>query len=165
MPTVADVLRRKGSEVITVGPGATVLDAARAMNERKIGALIVIAVDGAAPRGTGGRIGGASARRGGESEEIGIVTERDVLMRVVAKERDPRTTLVRDVMTCPVVCCTPSDSVESLRELMRARRIRHVPVMGESGVCGMVSIGDLNAAEAETMAATITVLEEYIQRG
>jgi CBS domain-containing protein len=94
----------------------------------------------------------------------GILTERDLLRRVVAAERDPFTTLVRDVMTRDVVFCTHETTVDELRELFRSRRIRHVPVRAGAGVCAMVSIGDVNAWDAQQLAATVISLTEYITR-
>jgi CBS domain-containing protein len=153
MATVSDVLRTKQQEhrggaaegdVATIAPDATVLDAAKAMNHRKIGSLVVT--------DDGGRV-------------RGIITERDILTRVVAAARDPRATRVSDVMTTPVITCAPGDPLDGLKRLIRERRIRHVPVVNGDRLCGMVSLGDLNAAEVESMSQTIVVLEEYIQRG
>lgn len=153
MTTVADVLRHKGYEVATISPGASVLEAAREMNVRRIGALVVV------------EDGGGAASEIAARTVVGIVTERDVMTRLVAAERDPRATEVRDVMTSPVVYCSRGAPVSELKDLMRHRRIRHVPVIDEGTLCGMVSIGDVNAIEAEGLMQTITVLEEYITRG
>lgn len=154
MSTVEFILRRKGSTVVSTSPEATVLEAAREMNAHHIGSLVVVA-----------QAGGAAAGRS-VGTVIGIVTERDILMRVVASERDSRRTRVREVMTTPVTFCTPQTPVSELRETMAAQRIRHVPVWCETqGLCGLVSIGDLNAVEAESMVQTIHALEEYIVRG
>lgn len=156
MSTVEFILRRKGREVVSTSPEATVLDAAREMNTHRIGSLVVVAAGAAATTGA----------NKGPGTVIGIVTERDILTRVVASERDPRRTLVRDVMTAPVTFCTPQTQVAELRDTMTTKRIRHVPVWCENrGLCGLVSIGDLNAVEAESMVQTIHALEEYIVRG
>jgi CBS domain-containing protein len=153
MTTVADVLRHKGYEVATISPGARVLEAAREMNVRRIGALVVV------------EDGGGAASEIAARTVVGIITERDVMTRLVAAERDPRATEVRDVMTSPVVYCSRGAPVSELKDLMRHRRIRHVPVIDDRTLCGMVSIGDVNAIEAEGLMQTITVLEEYITRG
>lgn len=153
MTLVAEVLRSKGFEVATISPGATVLDAAREMNLRRIGALVVVD-NGESTQGC------IPARK-----VVGIVTERDVMTRLVAAERDPRTTKVSEVMTSPIVYCSRATPVGEVRTLMRQRRIRHVPVIDGGELCGILSIGDLNALEAETLMQTITVLEEYITRG
>lgn len=150
MSTVSAILRRKGRAVITTTAEATVLDAAREMNTHRIGSLVVTTASGSGDPGT----------------VIGIITERDILMRIVASERDPRRTRVRDVMTSPVTFCTPDTPIANLRETMTSQRIRHVPVWCErDGLCGIISIGDLNSTEAETMVQTIHALEEYIVRG
>lgn len=144
MPNVAAILSRKGSVVHTISPAASVLDAARVMNQHRIGACVVTQSD---------------------AQVVGILTERDILTRLVAAEKDPRTTRVEDLMTRDVLCCSPTTTCEELRRMMRERRIRHVPVRDGGRLVGLVSIGDLNAAESEGMSATITYLEEYICRG
>lgn len=155
MSTIDFILHRKGREVASTTPDATILDAAREMNARRIGSLVVIASP--SPAST------PAAKSPGTV--IGIVTERDILMRVVAEERDPRRTRVREVMTSPVTFCKPETPVSELRDTMTVQRIRHVPVWCEDrGLCGLVSIGDLNSVEAESMVQTIHALEEYIVR-
>lgn len=145
MTTVADILRIKGPEVIAIDAKARVLEATKLMNARRVGALLVTDDSGGV---------------------VGILTERDLLTRVLAEERDPRSTTVADVMTRDVCCCTPGTDVDSLRSLFRERRIRHAPVRDDRGrVCGMVSIGDTNAIITQSITATMHVLEEYISRG
>ena len=141
MPTVRDVLASKVNGVESTTPDATVLEAVHQMNEHKIGALVVM---------DGGQV-------------VGMFTERDVLRRVVGDERDPRATRVGQVMTSKVVCCGPDADLDEVGTLMKNRRIRHVPVCGDSGkLLGMVSIGDLNAVNTSTQEATIHFLNEYI---
>lgn len=140
MGQVRDILQRKGPHVWTIGPEASVLQAALLMNEHKIGALVVL---------DQGRI-------------AGMFTERDVLHRVVAQEREPSRTQVADVMTTEVVCCSPGTTVEEARSAMRDRRIRHLPVVNENGLLGLVSIGDLNAYQAAAQEQTIFLLSEYL---
>lgn len=145
MASVADLLNRKGRGVVSIAAGATVLDATRVMNEHRIGSVVV---------------------RSPEGGVAGILTERDLLTRVLAAERDPKRTLVRDVMTREVDCCGSGARVDEVRRLFRERRIRHVPVVdGDGKVIGLVSIGDVNAMESEVLAATVVSLEEYITRG
>ena len=141
MNTVKSILADKGGQVWSVGPGATVLDAALLMNEHKIGALLVM---------EGGQL-------------AGIFTERDVLRRVVGEARNPASTPVADVMSREVICCSPEMTLEEARGVMKNRRIRHLPVLDEEGMMlGMVSIGDLNAHQASTQERTIHLLHEYI---
>lgn len=144
MTVVGDILRRKGNEVLAVSPDATILEATRAMNDRRVGSVVV---------SQGGHV-------------RGMLTERDLLTRVIGEERDPRTTLVRDVMTREVVFCTEQTTIDELRLAMRERRIRHVPVKDRTGaLCGLISIGDLNAHRSEELVATVETLELYISRG
>jgi CBS domain-containing protein len=137
---VFELLRSKGAAVHTIEPDRTVLDAAREMNQRRIGSLVVV----------------------NEGRVVGIITERDILTRIVAAERAPASTRVADAMTSHVLTCGPSTSLDELRALMRQRRIRHVPVIEDDRLLGMVSIGDLNVAEAQGLSQTISYLEAYI---
>jgi CBS domain-containing protein len=142
MSTVRDILARKGSHVQSIGPDATVLDAALLMNDHKIGSLVV---------SDGGRL-------------VGIITERDLLVRIVASRRDPAATLVRDVMTSELRCGRIDTSLDEARGVMMKRRIRHLPIVDEDDhLLGLVSIGDLNAHLAHDQEVTIHVMQEYIQ--
>jgi CBS domain-containing protein len=141
MATVNDILATKGTQVQSVGGEATVLQAVQLMNDHKIGALVVL---------EGGRL-------------RGMFTERDVLRRVVGEQRSPTTTLVAEVMTSEVACCTPKTTIEEARTVMKNQRIRHLPVVdGEGGLRGLISIGDLNAFEAASQETTIFWLNEYL---
>lgn len=142
MPTAEAMLRRKGSTVVAVDPTATVLEAANVMNAHQIGSVVVC---------EGERL-------------VGIFTERDILRRIVAKQREPSATRVGEVMTSTVACCSPRTRLEEIRALMRERRIRHVPVVDDKDdrVIGMISIGDLNQAEHEQQEETIRYMEAYI---
>ena len=140
MAAVRDLLARKSGEIITVPGATTVLDASILMVERGIGGVMVI---------ESGRL-------------AGIFTERDVLRRVVAVQRDPATTLVTDVMTTPVLTVTPDTTCEECRALMTERRIRHLPVIGPAGLIGLISSGDVLAFEVADRQATIQHLESYV---
>jgi len=133
MPTVQEILARKGSNVISVKPGETVLKAAELMSERGIGGLVVT---------EGGRL-------------VGIFTERDILRRVVAPQRDPAATRVAEVMTTPVTACAPDTSVDECAAMMTAKRIRHLPVVADRGLAGMITIGDVLAFQVREQQATI----------
>jgi CBS domain-containing protein len=94
---------------------------------------------------------------------VGIITERDLLERVLAGRRDPVQTSVVDVMTAEVLCCQPQTSIEEARAVMMNRRVRHLPVVDDDGqLHGLISIGDLNAYEAYSQEQTIHVMTEYI---
>lgn len=139
--TVRDILDVKGSHVFTIGPYATVLDAARLMNEHKIGCLLVL--------------------QGGEV--IGILTERDLLRRVIAECRAPDETRVGEAMTQEVIYCRPHTSIEEVQRIMKDYRLRHIPIVDLQGTLhGMVSIGDLNAWQVRDQEVTISALTEYI---
>lgn len=140
MSTVRDVLAVKGSKVVTVAPGATVMEAVDRMNRNKIGALVV----------TEG------------SSIVGIFTERDVLQRVVGLDRGPRDLLVADVMTDSVVCCGVDEDIEDVAATMKERRIRHIPVCDGDGLVGLISIGDVSAQFASQQQAQLMSLSEYI---
>jgi CBS domain-containing protein len=141
MATVRDILAVKGSHVLSIGPDASVLDAALLMNDHKIGSLLVR---------DAGRL-------------VGIITERDLLRRVVSQRRDPAEMPVREAMTAEVACCRPETSVDEARGVMKNRRIRHLPVLdGDEQLLGLVSIGDLNAYLAHDQEMTIHILHEYI---
>jgi CBS domain-containing protein len=118
---VSSVLAEKGRQVYTIQPAATVADAVRQMNEKGIGALLV--VDGERP--------------------VGIFTERDVLRRVVDADRDPALTRVAEVMTRNPVTIGPDWHVEEAMQLMTSHRFRHLPVLEDGRLVGMISIGDL----------------------
>lgn len=96
---------------------------------------------------------------------LGIITERDIMTRVVAAERDAHDVRVGQVMTSPVVTCSTQTPLDEVRTYMRQRRIRHMPVISEHGLCGMISIGDLNTAQAQVMEETIRYLETYMYHG
>jgi CBS domain-containing protein len=141
MPTANEILSGKGSQVVTISPDASVLDAIRTMNQHRIGALVVM---------NGVRVGG-------------IFTERDVLQRVAGAEVRPADVTVGEVMTRSVACAPPETDIDELSEIMRSKRIRHVPICDEDGkLLGMVSIGDVNAMHANHQKATIDYLSEYI---
>jgi CBS domain-containing protein len=143
MGTVHDILARKGSSLHTVHAGDDVLAAARLMNDHKIGSVIVML----------------------EGSMAGILTERDILTRVVAQSRDPKSTRVAEVMTRKVLTCRPTTRLNEARKVMREQRVRHLPVIEDDRVVGMISIGDLNHAEHDILVETIQSMEMYIAGG
>jgi CBS domain-containing protein len=141
MDTLLDILAGKPRGVISTPAAATVRQATRLMNDHGIGSLLVT---------TGNRL-------------AGIFTERDVLRRVVAEGRSPDSTTVGEVMTCDVVCCPPEASVEDAADIMRRRRVRHVPVIDhDESIVGLVSIGDINAQRFAACATELVQVRDYI---
>ncbi len=139
---IAKVLEGKGSSVETVSPQTMVLTAVQQMNARKIGALLVTERD----------------------RPIGIFTERDVLVRVVAAGLDPKTTPVSEVMTRNLIAVQPDVSVGEAMLVITRRRCRHLPVMDERGLRGLISIGDLTSWVVRDQQRTIEDLHDYMTR-
>ncbi len=144
MPAVLDLLRRKGDVVHTILPTDSVVTAATAMNQFGVGGLVVV---------------------DGEGAIAGMFTERDVLRRVVAAGKDPATTLVRDVMTTEVLACRPETSLQECASVMTSKRVRHLPVRDETGLVGIVTIGDLLAQRVDDQQATIEYLTSFVYDG
>ena len=140
MAKVRDLLARKGHDVVSVPTSATVLDAARLMNEHHIGGVVVM--DAGRP--------------------VGIFTERDVLRRVVGAGVDPAATVVRDVMSTTLMTVAPETTIDECRALMTERRIRHVPVIGATGLEGLVTSGDVMAWESAEHRAALEQLTDYV---
>jgi len=140
MSTVEEILLKKGHSVETIAPEATVLDAARRMNAVRIGAIVVTKND----------------------KVVGILSERDILTRVIAPQLEPAKTAVREVMTTQVAYCEKETALERCRHLMTDQRIRHLPVLDEGKLTGIVTIGDLMAWQAAEQGETIRHLNQYI---
>jgi CBS domain-containing protein len=140
LKTIADILQGKTGEVIRIGADATVFDAVKAMVAANVGALLVTDRD----------------------EIVGIFTERDYLRRIAVEGRRSRTTVVREVMSAPVICVTPDTGVEESMALMTDRRIRHAPVTDGGALVGMISIGDLVKFQTKQQSFEIKYLQDYI---
>lgn len=143
MSKVKEILQTKGSQILTMHPDASVLDAAVLMNDHKVGSVVV----------------------SDQGQVAGIFTERDVLRRVVAEKLDPSDTTIGKVMTRDVVCCEMETSIDDARSIMKTRRIRHLPVVDEKqNLLGLISIGDLNAYRLNGQQVEIHMLQEYLYR-
>lgn len=140
MATVKDILARKGDAVVTMVAQESVLNAARLMNERGIGGVVVL--DG--------------------NKMAGIFTERDILRRVVAEQRDLARTTLRDVMTSPVITCRPEATIEECMGLVTTKRIRHIPVTQDDELCGLITSGDILAFQVREQQDTIQYLHSYV---
>jgi len=140
MRTLKQVLERKGRDVWSISPDASVYDALKLMAEKEVGALLVLEA---------GRI-------------VGVISERDYARKVILKERSSLNTPVRDIMTRDVVWVRPDTSVEECMALMTTRHIRHLPVLDGDRLVGLTSIGDLVKACIDEKDFTIRQLEAYI---
>ena len=140
MVAISDVLAEKGSEVVCIGPDDTVFEAIQTMVNANCGALLVTE----------------------DNEIAGIITERDYLRRIAFEGRTSKKTLVRDIMTAPVVYVEPACTVQEALALMTDRRIRHLPVVSGDQLDGLVSIGDLVRFQTKEQSFQIRYLEEYI---
>jgi CBS domain-containing protein len=140
MAAVRDILAKKGSLIVALPPSASVLEAARVMSERSVGAVLVI----------------------DEGRLAGIFTERDILRRVVAEGRDPAKEPLSNVVTKDVLTCTPATPLDECRALMTTRRLRHLPVVGPDGLCGVISSGDVLAFQVAEQQSEIQDLNRYV---
>lgn len=147
MFSVRELIAHKGGTVHTVPIAASVLEAARVMNEARIGAVVVL------DSGT----------------MVGILTERDILTRVVTQQLDAATTPVSSAMTNEVIHCTPQTTLTEARHLMSDCKIRHIPVIANDlenkTLVGMISIGDLNAAANADLTIEVKSMRQYITTG
>lgn len=140
MSTVKEVLASKGTEVYTIAPGATVLDALRIMADREIGALVV--VDG--------------------ERVVGVISERDYARKVILKGRFSKDTHVKAIMTPADVVVKPTQTVEECMTLMTEKRHRHLPVLDNGKLVGIISIGDIVKTIITHQQFLIRNLENYI---
>jgi CBS domain-containing protein len=138
--TVSSILRYKGHHVWSVSPDESVFRAMTLMADKDIGALVVIA---------------------GETL-VGIVSERDYARKVVLLGKSSKDTPVKEIMTCQVLSVSPSHTVDDCMRIVTTERIRHLPVVEDAKVVGVVSIGDLVQSVISTQGDTIQYLQEYI---
>ena len=140
MHTLRQLLGSKTPEIYAVAPGDSVIDAIRLMAEKSVGAVLVM--DGASL--------------------AGIVSERDYARKVVLHGRSSADTSVRDIMTAGVITVGPNHTVEQCMQLVTEHRIRHLPVMEDGEVIGVISIGDLVKAVIEDQKVQLDQLQRYI---
>lgn len=138
--TISAILENKGSGVWTVAPDQSVYEALEIMTDKEVGALVVIS----------------------EDKLVGIVSERDYARKGILKGRHSRETRVAEIMTSPAVFVTPQHTLDECMAIMTDRRIRHLPVVEEERVVGVVSIGDLVKWIISDQERTINRLVEYI---
>jgi CBS domain-containing protein len=140
MTTVRSVLQSKGSDIWSTAPNTLVFDALKVMAEKNVGALLVM--EG--------------------NQLIGIFSERDYARKVVLEGESSHTIAIRNVMTSGVISVTPDQSIEDCMTLMTGKHIRHLPVLENSKLVGMISIGDVVKAIISQHEDTIKQLENYI---
>ena len=140
MSNVNDILRVKGHDVWSILPDASVFDAIRLMADKKVGALVVI--EGSKP--------------------VGIVSETDYMRKVILKGRTSQGTSVKAIMTTRVLYVQPEQDIEECMVLMTEKRTRHLPVIVEGKLIGLVSIGDVVKSIIDEQRFTIEQLENYI---
>lgn len=141
---VNGVLEGKGSGVATISPEHTLLAAASELGQRRIGALVVLAVDGSV---------------------VGIVSERDIVLAIAESGAPALTRRVSEVMSVDVITCGPNDSMEQLMTAMTEQRIRHLPVLSDGALVGIVSIGDVVKRRVAEIENETKALGDYITQG
>ena len=140
--TVKIILSAKGAEVITIGPTTNVAEAVKLLAERRIGALVVV---------------------GAEQSVVGIISERDIVRALAARGAAALDLPLTEVMTRKVATCIPSDTITSIMGRMTDGKFRHVPVVEQGRLTGIVSIGDVVKKRLEEMEHEQAALRDYIQ--
>ena len=142
MLSVRQMLSEKGSAVVSITPNTSVFDALKVMSEKNIGAVLVME----------------------EEELLGIFSERDYARKVILAGRSSKSTEVQELMTSKVYCIDPSRAIQDVMELMNDHRFRHVPVMENKKVIGVLSSGDVMRGVVAEQKNTIDSLESYLLR-
>jgi IMP dehydrogenase len=140
MKKVSNILKRKGSNVITISPDITVLDAIKEMAEKNIGSIVVIE----------------------NGEYIGLVTERDYARKVVLKGKSSTSTFVKEIMTTGLPRITPDNSIDTCMQIMSENNIRYLPVFENDHLAGIISINDVIKETILTQKEMIEHLQNYI---
>ena len=141
MRTIRRLLNEKGYQIWSTTPDTLVYNALRLMAEKDVGALLVLQ----------------------DEELVGILSERDYARKVILKGKSSQNIPVKDIMTYHVICTSPDQTIQACLELMTEKRIRHLPVIENDGLIGIVTIGDLVNAIIAEQKALIRRLEGYIQ--
>jgi CBS domain-containing protein len=141
--SISEILHHKGSNVWTVTPAHTVYDAIRLMSEKNIGAVPVVE----------------------EAKVVGILSERDYTRKIVLHGKSSKTTKVGEIMTAPTTTVSPTATIDECMQLVTNRRCRHLPVVKDDQIVGMISIGDLVNWTISAQNAALEQLENYISGG
>jgi CBS domain-containing protein len=142
MSKIQDLLASKGSEVWSLGPAHSVYQAIELMALKGVGALVVLSDAG---------------------QLVGIISERDYARKVILQGKSSKDTMVSEIMTREVIYVDPENRVEECMALMTAKRVRHLPVLQDEKLVGMVSVGDLVKSILDQQSTTIDQLERYIR--
>ena len=140
MTIINELLKSKGHDVWSIAPDDVVFNAIKMLADKSVGALLVMDGD----------------------KLVGIISERDYARKVILQGRSSKDTPVRDIMTAPVICARPEQTVEVGMALMTEKRIRHLPIVEEGRIVGIVSIGDLVKSILAEKEYLIAQLETYI---
>ncbi len=141
---VAAILKQKGRAVATIPPTLTLIEAAGRLTQRRIGALVVV---------------------NGHGEIAGIISERDIVRALAEDGPQCLTRPVAEAMTDQVVTCQEGDTLDELMSMMTARRFRHMPVVAEGDLVGIVSIGDVVKHHVAEIEMEATAMRTYISNG
>lgn len=142
MSRISELLSNKGNEVWSIGPAHSVYQAIEMMALKGVGALTVLSDEG---------------------NLVGIISERDYARKVILQGRSSKDTVVAEIMTREVVYIEPDNQVEECMALMTAKRIRHLPVLQDEKLVGMISVGDLVKSIIDEQSTAIDHLERYIR--
>jgi CBS domain-containing protein len=142
MTTVQDIVAAKGNEVWSLGPANSVYQAIEMMALKGVGALTVLSDEG---------------------ELIGIISERDYARKVILKGKSSKTTQVTEIMSRDVIFIEPDSKVDEAMALMTIKRVRHLPVLLNQQLVGMISVGDLVKSKIDEQSVMINQLERYIR--
>ena len=140
MQTIKQLLEKKGNEIITIEPDSSVYDAIKSMADNHIGSLIVME----------------------KGKLVGIITERDYTRKIILKGKSSASTPVKDIMTKNILCTNPEQTVDEAMALITDKRVRHLPVVENNHVIGIISIGDLVKTIISEQEYIINQLEHYI---
>ncbi len=138
---VANILKVKGTDVVTIGPDETVAATARLLNVQRIGAILVCDANG---------------------KVVGVISERDIIRGIAVNGERALEMPVRDLMTSEVIACKPTDTIAEVMKMMTVRRFRHMPVIEDGAIKGMISIGDVVKNRIEETEMETRVLRDYV---
>ena len=138
---VANILKVKGTDVVTIGPDETVAATVQLLNVKRIGAILVCDANG---------------------KVVGVISERDIIRGIAVNSERALEMPVRDLMTSEVIACKPTDTIAEVMKMMTVRRFRHMPVIEDGELKGMISIGDVVKNRIEETEMEARALRDYV---